>query len=904
MSTKENPFPYYVGVDSLEQLANKDSRVCVMNIMGGESSTVTPVSHTYSGGNVVAGVQYGRGGSEMETEMGNIPVFGSIKEVVSSGIKFDTGVIYLPPTAVNHAVSELCANNPHLEKIIILTEKISVSDAKMIRWGCQQRKVDVYGANCLGIANPWDQVRLGGALGGDKPLESLKKGSVAIYSNSGNFTTTISEYLKTAGFGTSTLLSSGKDIYIHFAMAEFLRCAQNDDRTKAVVVYVEPGGYYEKQALDWIAEGLYEFDKPIIACVTGRWKASISRACGHAGAVGGSGDDALAKEKWFDEYFGVGVFDPANPKVSKKGVRITSIQEVPTALAAVAELIGQKPDFEPIGDLSLKPWFQNHMGVTYPPNLNYKLVEAISPYDEQIEKVSRQVGAQLPKENMRNRSGASFMNRKTQVTELYGVPLLDLVEKPFAATNIFALTKQFPNHAEQTLANVLMNSFVSIATSDVASSQAGRANHATPNAYIASQVLAAGNNDLMQGLKTNMAALIDLFYVNIGQDVSSNAEAVTKAMGENIAMAQGEGNKVIADHILATIKDQSLATVFSQYAEQKIAADSSVNAMALALAAAMLTLSWDSLTGRRITRRTCEDMGSYLSIHGIMVASAPAVPANNAQFQALANLSDASVLSQDFSETCFKILFAREGKEKEYFALNSMLNLTVTNGPGTISGKGAKESVSAKNNISVAYAGFMCNTGIAHGGNGFEAVAFLMDQFKDFNPYTASQAEQDETMKKLAHKAAADWGEYKKKAKIEGNMNYTKIPCVNHPVFKDKPKNIDPREEFIWGLFEEKKMVNPFQVFYHHLVEELYNVGATKNIFCVNIDAVIATISLELFWDDWKAGKVQSGEMQDIVFIMFLFARMVGSAAEVSDHLSRGTDMDCRTPASQCDFVV
>ena len=164
MSTKENPFPYYVGVDSLEQLANKDSRVCVMNIMGGESSTVTPVSHTYSGGNVVAGVQYGRGGSEMETEMGNIPVFGSIKEVVSSGIKFDTGVIYLPPTAVNHAVSELCANNPHLEKIIILTEKISVSDAKMIRWGCQQRKVDVYGANCLGIANPWDQVRLGGAL--------------------------------------------------------------------------------------------------------------------------------------------------------------------------------------------------------------------------------------------------------------------------------------------------------------------------------------------------------------------------------------------------------------------------------------------------------------------------------------------------------------------------------------------------------------------------------------------------------------------------------------------------------------------------------------------------------------------------------------------------------------------
>jgi len=63
---------------------------------------------------------------------------------------------------------------------------------------------------------------------GGFPSESLRKGSVAIYSNSGNFSTTISEYLKTAGFGTSTILSSGKDVYIHFALAEFLYCAEND----------------------------------------------------------------------------------------------------------------------------------------------------------------------------------------------------------------------------------------------------------------------------------------------------------------------------------------------------------------------------------------------------------------------------------------------------------------------------------------------------------------------------------------------------------------------------------------------------------------------------------------------------------------------------------------------------
>ncbi|MDX2471324.1 MAG: CoA-binding protein, partial [SAR324 cluster bacterium] len=345
-ANKKNPFSYYVGAHSLEDLANKNSRVCIMNIMGNESRQVTPTSHEYSGGNIVAGVHYGRSGQELETEAGNIPVFGSVKEVIAAGVKFDTGVIYLPPAAVNHAVSELCANNPDLEKIILLTEKISVYDAKMIRYGCQQRKVDVFGANCLGIANAHDHVRVGGALGGDKPEETLKPGSVAVYSNSGNFSSTMTEYLKTSGFGTSTILSSGKDVIIHFALAEFLYCAENDPRTKAILCYIEPGGYYEKQALEMIAKGEFKFTKPIVVCVTGRWKKHLSRACGHAGAMAGGGDDAEAKEAWFDEFTGVGEFDPKNPVVSKKGVRIATIQDIPQAMAAVMKLNGVEPDFE------------------------------------------------------------------------------------------------------------------------------------------------------------------------------------------------------------------------------------------------------------------------------------------------------------------------------------------------------------------------------------------------------------------------------------------------------------------------------------------------------------------------------------------------------------------------------
>jgi len=907
MSNKKNPFPYFVGVNSLEELANKESRVCVMNILGSESKTVTPTSHEYSNGNIVAGVQFGRSGSKMETSIGDIPVYGSVKEVVQDKAGFDTGVIYLPPAAVNYAVSEMCKHNDELKKIIILTEKVGVKDARMIRWGCQQRGIDVFGGNCLGIANPWDKVRVGGALGGDKPDESLKKGSVAIYSNSGNFSTTISEYLKTAGYGTSTILSSGKDVIIHFALAEFLYAAENDPRTKAVVVYIEPGGYYEQQALDWIDQGLFKFTKPIIACVTGRWKKNITRACGHAGALAGAGDDAEAKENLFDTFFGTELFDPANPVVSEKGVRITSIQEVPLAMEAIGKLMKYKSDFAPIGDLSLKPWFVNEQAVKYPKHLSIPMVKAIAPYDEQIQAVSTQVGAQLPREGMRDRSGATRMDPKTQVSQVHGTPVLDLVQHSFGATNLFTLTKLMPVKGQAKLASLLLNSFVADATHSIGVSQAAKANGATPNAYIAAEVLSLGDKELFRNIRSNMNALIDGFYTTIGKSSESNPKAADQALKAKLSIAEGKdtaAQEAIAAHILKQAKKLKADSVFTEFAQGYIEKNKKAAQLPLALAAGLLSLAWESLTNRRITRDTVVEMGTYMGIHGTIVASSPSSIKTNGAWNALNQLKDIKVLDTDFTQTCFELLFSRKpDTENELFALNAMLNLTVSNGPGTISAKGAKESVSAKNFIPVTYAGFMTNTGLAHGGNGFEAVKFLIEQFADLDPYKG-QKDLDKTLSSLAAGTAKTYNEYKKAAKIAGNMQYMKIPCVNHPVFKGKPVNVDPREEFIYELFNEKGMSNPFQEYYHVLVKELFAAGATSNQFCVNIDAVIATISLELFWKQFKSGAVTEAEMQDLVFVMFLFARMAGTAAEVADHRSRGTDMDCRTPASQLEFVV
>ena len=160
---KTKPFPYYVGLYSLEELVTKDSSVCVINILGNESRKVTPVSHEYSSGNVVAGVQYGRR-SVLETKIGDIPVYRSIRDVRKHGHPFDIGVIYLPPAAVSQAVWELVTYNKELKRIIIITEKVSTRDSMLIRYICQEAGVDVIGCNCLGVANAWDHVRVGLSL--------------------------------------------------------------------------------------------------------------------------------------------------------------------------------------------------------------------------------------------------------------------------------------------------------------------------------------------------------------------------------------------------------------------------------------------------------------------------------------------------------------------------------------------------------------------------------------------------------------------------------------------------------------------------------------------------------------------------------------------------------------------
>jgi succinyl-CoA synthetase alpha subunit len=896
---------YYVGIDSLAEIATKEDRVCVLNISGGESRTVTPVSHVYSGGNIVCGTMPGRSGSVMKTEIGDIPVYNNVAEAMDAGHQFNVAVVYVPPSGVKDSVIEAVRVNPEINKVVILTEKVPLADARIIRQYCQQQGVDVFGANCLGVGDAHQHVRIGGALGGNNPEESLVPGSVALFSNSGNFTTTIATYLLTAGWGTTVSVSSGKDVYIHYAAPEFTHALHNDDRSKCAVMYIEPGGYYEHDI---------ELKKPVVTCVVGRWKAKLTRACGHAGAIAGSGDNAEAKEKWFMDKFGVNdIYTPENPVCSAKGAVVTNIAHIPEAMTKVMELNGIKPDFAPRGDLSLKPWFASDLNIGLPKELDQPVVEAMAPYNEQIAALAEQVGVVFPRQTMKDASGASMMDPKTQVSRLQGVSVLDASTHTFEDNLALSLAREYPDENGRALMNVVLNAYVNQAgTVQLAAADAAREAGNSPNTVLSSSVAVIGPK-VVAGAKAAATALKDLFGHCGLHDPSDDSFDFSAQLEK---AAAGASEALLADAtsergaaMLEAIKARGVKSIFVRFLEALAARTGKAISEDAIPAAVAAHVTWKALMHKRISVATLINMPWHLRVFSTLVGCS--APGDKQAAGSFCGIADQDLMSDwSFTETAHLALLGTKAGEGELFALSILLGLLTTNGPGTISGQGAKGAVSADGpevpervQVNKSYIGFLTHTGYAHGGNGYEAMAFLVDQFRNSGLTDPGNPKHGLDLAEMAMSYAKEYKTYKTKAKSAGELSYAKIPCINHPVFKGKDVNYDPREVFVNNLLKEKGLYNVFLDYYHEMVEALAKTGVSKNVYCVNVDAVIAVILLKMLWQPFAEGKITEQQLESAAFTVFLYGRMIGSAAEIDDHTNRGRNMDTRTPASAVTYV-
>ena len=678
----------------LSDLLKAGDRVAVSNITGREARSVTAESQAWCG-NVVGGWALGKGGETIEVPGGEpVPVFATVAELfkeLPADRRPNKIVVYSPPGAVYGEVKEIVDHaDSTIETLFIITEHVSIEVTAKIARLAEDAGIDVLGCNSLGVLNAHDGVRVG-AVGGSDPDESFRAGSVAVVSNSGNMVNTMASYLQSAGLGVSCGVSTGKDVLILTPLKDLLDLAREDDATRLVVAYLEPGGLYEKEAVEMMRDTGYP--KPVIPYVTGRILSEKSVSLGHAGAVvEGGATTAEAKQQMFDDYFGVGPFDPDKRyrKTEKlkarlaRGIRIETLHHLPAAAKLVCDALDLPRDFQPAPPLRLNPWFRDYRDLArqLPSQVMLHQGTIPEPYRSQVQALGREtLGARLPRRSMRNASYASSSDGRTP--RLYGRSLLE-----------------------------------------------------------------------------------------------------------------------------------------------EMAAGSFVRSVLLA---------WTGL----------------------------------------------------------------EVPEWQAALVSQCLIASLTNGPGTISAQGAKLATSAGNMPNTAMIATLACMGDVHGGNGQRGVDYLLRIFRDTGLADPWDEGHGLDLEVIVEAEVERFSKARAAAKDAGT-DYDRIPCLGHPVFRDRAVNEDPREGVVRRALEDAGRYNIFLDFYHRLAQRLRDVGIARSVWAVNLDGAIACVALGVAWRGLVESQMTVARARDVAFMIFALGRVAGAGGEYLDHQDHGTPMDMRIGVDEC----
>lgn len=542
---------------NLSDLLKKGDRVAVSNITGREASKVSADSQKYCS-NIIGGWALGKGGQVVETSVGDIKVYSTFEELILAEPlekRPNKIMIYSPPEAVYGEIKEVVQHGGEtVETIYIVTEHVSVEVTAKINKVCKEKNIDVIGCNTLGMINVHDRVRIG-AVGGDAPDETFIPGSVTVISNSGNLVNTISSYLKASGMGTAYGISTGKDPIILTPFKELIAMAEKDEHTKIIVLYVEPGGVYESQAIKMMKDN--NFSKPVVVYIAGRIAEKYNVSLGHAGAVvEGKFTSASGKMKEFDEYFGIEPFNPEkqykkSPELKKnlaRGIRVNTLHDIPKAVGLIADVFEIKRDMSSVKPLNLNPWFVNlgKLGKTIPVELSFASGIIPEPYASQFKEQSQtRIGMEISRQDMRNASHASSNDGVTP--RIYGYSLMDIMKNySFTSALILYWTGELPHDefeeklAEMTIIASLTNGPGTISAQGAKlSAAAGN----SPNTAMISTLASIGNIHGGNGSQA-VKFLLDVFE-KVGMNDPYDSMLDVKSIAVKIA-AEFKKKKVAA----------------------------------------------------------------------------------------------------------------------------------------------------------------------------------------------------------------------------------------------------------------------------------------------------------------------------------------------------------------------
>jgi hypothetical protein len=484
--------------------------------------------------------------------------------------------------------------------------------------------------------------------------------------------------------------------------------------------------------------------------------------------------------------------------------------------------------------------------------------------------------------------------------------MLDAATRSLEANVSLALLREFGGENDEKLINVAIAASVNLhGTPELAAAQAAREAGNAPNAILAAAASIVGPNR-QRAARDAVKWLIDRFAAaNLANTLDETFD-ISQIDVSGCEQFFADSRDQRAEAMLAGLAERGARSAFIRWLTSR-PAHPTADAV---LAAITTTLAWGPLMRKRISRVTAESLPWWTMLFGTLIgASADASRHSPDGFCGFA--TDELLNKRSLTEICFAALLNLNPAPDDLFTFKTLVGLLLTNGPGAISAQGAKSAVSADGpespervQLNKALVGFLSHTGYTHGGNGYEGIAFLIEAFRDSGLDDPSNPGHGVDLRSLAERSVQRYAQYKARQKNAGSLDIAKLPGVNHPVFKDRPINHDPREVFIADLCEKRGEYNVFHAYYRALVQTLFDAGVSRNVYCVNVDAVIAALLLKMLWQPLRRGEFSESDLETAAFTIFLYPRMLGCAAEIDDHLNRGRNMDTRTPASQCRFVA
>ena len=250
-------------------------------------------------------------------------------------------------------------------------------------------------------------------------------------------------------------------------------------------------------------------------------------------------------------------------------------------------------------------------------------VEATAPYNSQIETLGAQIGAVIARQDMKDKSGATVMDPKTQVTSVHGHSVLDLALLPLEANFALPLVHEIASQDDRAMLDIAVAAEINlVGDAALAAADAAREAGNSPNTVMAAAAAIIGPKRVERALACT-SKLIDLFAHSgliDAHDESFDFSAVQIDANDSRAVpcARRRGRRPASgSHARSGARARRQIAV-PQIPRIASAARLSRDAI---LAAIATTIAWGPLMRKRISRLTAETLPWYLRLYGVMIGA-------------------------------------------------------------------------------------------------------------------------------------------------------------------------------------------------------------------------------------------------------------------------------------------